>query len=263
MSVALLAGACFVLALACVTAWQLGCCLGRAIVRRLGWERSRVTEQQGGHGEQPGTLTYRGDRLAYEPPRDGAKLGFKHPLGWPVRIVQGIPVAVGPDGRAAQWSRALMGWTHCYSDLAEEARSRLQLEETRADDSLPVAEPVCVSHGPNGATSVAEAREPLGPYILPGKHEFDLDHWCVNCGGGMAWAHHTGAPCFGYPGEAHRRRERCVVAKDLPKEDLLVSEPPKLGFPAGTKVIENPDGTVDIYLLNAELARQLKAGLLA
>lgn len=101
----------------------------------------------------PGTPAYRADRLAYEPPRDGALLGFVHPLGWPVRIVQGIPVAVGPDGRAAQWSRTLTGWTHCYSDLAAEARSRLQLEETRTDDPLPPAV-VKVFEGPDGVKDI-------------------------------------------------------------------------------------------------------------
>lgn len=109
-----------------------------ALIAVLG-NRRRVTEQQGGHGL--GTLTYRSDQLAYEPPHDGALLGYRHPLGWSVRITRGIPTAIGPHGTVSRWSAAQVAWVAAEPELAAEACSRLQLEETRADDSLPVAEP--------------------------------------------------------------------------------------------------------------------------
>lgn len=61
-----------------------------------------------------------------------------------MRIVQGIPVAVG-RGTASRWSAAAVAWIPCEPELAAEARERLRLEameETRADESEPVAEPV-------------------------------------------------------------------------------------------------------------------------
>lgn len=98
----------------------------------------------------PTDQTYRHALLALRPPHDGALLGYRHPLGHPVRIVQGIPVAVGRGTAASRWSAAAVAWVPCEPELAAEARERLRLEaleETRADDSLPVAQPVsCVRY---------------------------------------------------------------------------------------------------------------------
>lgn len=82
------------------------------------------------------------------PARDGAQIGYEHPAGWPVRIVQGFPVALAPDGRCDRWHAAYQEWRPADPALAAEARSRFHLEETQVDESLPVA-------------------EPLGPYTVP------------------------------------------------------------------------------------------------
>ena len=110
---------------------------------------------------QPGTPVYRGGLLALDPPHDGALLGYRHPLGWPVRIVRGIPVAVGTDGRAARWSATAVAWVGCEPELAAEARSRLQLEDTRVDESMPVAEPGAVDISDCALLGILKEKGPI------------------------------------------------------------------------------------------------------
>lgn len=76
------------------------------------------------------------------PAHDGAEIGYHHPHGWPVRIVQGLPVAVGPLGQAARWSACTgsLGdwlWIPSGCSLALEARERIRLEETQLAPAWP------------------------------------------------------------------------------------------------------------------------------
>lgn len=86
-----------------------------------------LTDRHQRHSEHARPL-----RLVVEPPRDGALLGYAHPLGWPVRIVSGLPVAVGPLTNAARWSAcdADWRWLSPADPLAREARELIQQEET-------------------------------------------------------------------------------------------------------------------------------------
>lgn len=68
---------------------------------------------------------------APKPPIDGAELGYTHPLGWPVRIIQGLPVAIGPHGHSRLWCARTGSWAWCPEVLADEARERLKLEDTQ------------------------------------------------------------------------------------------------------------------------------------
>lgn len=74
-------------------------------------------------------------RLTSAPLRDGGELGYLHPLDWPVRIVGGLPVAVGPLGAAELWCARTGSWSWLdpWSCRAQEARERLRLEETQVD----------------------------------------------------------------------------------------------------------------------------------
>lgn len=110
----------------------IGCVVAAALAWRVGWAI--------------GAWALRDEPLS--PARDGAQIGYGHPSGWLVRLVQGYPVALSPDGRCSRWHAAYQEWRPAEPDLAAEARSRIQLEETQVDESLPVA-------------------EPLGPYAVP------------------------------------------------------------------------------------------------
>lgn len=76
---------------------------------------------------------------APRPPIDGAELGYVHPLGWPVRIIQGLPVAIGPHGHSRLWCARTGSWAWCPEVLADEARERLKLEDTQVMPSAQAA----------------------------------------------------------------------------------------------------------------------------
>ena len=76
---------------------------------------------------------------APKPPIDGVELGYVHPLGWPVRIIQGLPVAIGPHGHSRLWCARTGSWAWCPEVLADEARERLKLEDTQVMPSAQAA----------------------------------------------------------------------------------------------------------------------------
>lgn len=67
------------------------------------------------------------------PALDGAEIGYHHPAGYEVRIVDGLPVAVSPLGACYRWSSAFTSWVYMDPDskLAKAAREQIRMEQTR------------------------------------------------------------------------------------------------------------------------------------
>lgn len=52
-----------------------------------------------------------------------AEVAPRHPVGWPVRLVDGLPYALSPDGKTVhRYSRAACGWISCSTDDAARVR---------------------------------------------------------------------------------------------------------------------------------------------
>lgn len=128
---ALLAGSvgCLAAALAC-----FGFVVIPEAIQRITYWRDRRAQRKRLARDLAARAKEQEEAAAVAPLKDGAELGYYHPEGYEVRIVEGIPVAVAPLGGCYRWSSAFTDWIHLDPEnrLAKEARERIRLEQTRA-----------------------------------------------------------------------------------------------------------------------------------